>query len=424
MAARSGDSRWLLVIGGTVFSPLGKVYRKVCVFIADEDIIDESLRNGLRQIHGSDALAETCGAESSSTEQLPWWAVGAPLHNLDDATALGCLERHLQKGRNLLCTNTNKNEILVYETDPAVKFENQQNPLSKESFNKYLEAWSEIIFCLRDGIETEHVDLSTRLVGKERTSAAASTRQEVPSLSQPTPTLGLVGLAAGAAGSGGPCTKHMPFGEQLAAQNAEKDASVEKSGEVIVSLLPTEILEINDDCEEEIQGPTAQLNPNDDENGAFNREHPRRSHRILELDSIPKKKKPEQPPIEVKKRMKKRRPLPPAAGIDTTIINDNEAGPSRPALDERQSRMYKTRDMPKKPVAVTCGDAEGLWDPKKPFVITVTKIGAGDGSPQAIAAAAELEKEKKRKGSLVVPCNRFEKIGGRGTSKQWKGKYT
>lgn len=437
MAGRSRESRWFVVTGGTVFTPMGNKYQKVCVFTAAESALDDRIRMGLIRVYGSDPFAEAGGENGSSTEQVPWWALGAPLKNLDDSCALSCLERHLRRRRNLVSTtsltvpNENNNSsgllgsndslLLVYETNPVLKFENQQDPLSKESFITYLEAWSEIVYVGYE-VNTESIDLSSRSIAKQRPSVAAAAPRNEVSNSQPTPMPGVNGVARGAR----PSTRH-PFKEQQAAQTVKKE-NPGQAAEVI-SLPSTEVIEAHEYYEEEINGPLARSEntgggggrDRDADGIAFESSYPRRSARIFILDSIPRKKQPAPQMLEIKKKKIKgprHPPPPPAAGVKSTIRNDHTAGPSKPALEARQSKFFRTRPIPKKPVTVICGDAEGLWNPKNPLVITVTKIGAGDGCPEAIAAAAEFNENKKR--SLVVPGHQFEKIGGRAHLKNWK----
>jgi hypothetical protein len=422
MAGVSQETRWLVITGGTVFTPIGKAYQKVCAFTSTESALNDRIRHGLRLVYGSDPFAEA----DASDEVPPWWALGAPA-DLEDSIALDCLERHLRRRRNLISTTIprNSNEsstssdslLLTYETDPAVKCEDQREPpLSKDSFLKYLDALSEILF-MGHGVTTEAVDLSSRIAAIPRSDAAGNT---VPS-SQTTPAAAVPGVAVG---SGEPVA---PSEEQPAAQRVENEGSAQEME--VISLPPTEILEVNEDCEEEVQGPQQNNSggggddgsgDREEEGDAFDREHPRRSNRIFILDSIPKKKEPEPPAVEVKKKKKQ---VPPTAAIPAAAPatnNDHEAGPSRPPVE--QLHYFKTRPMPKKPVSVVCGDAEGLWDPKNPFVITVTKVGKGNDAPEAIAAALELAKKKNAKKGLVVACNQFEKIGGRAAAKKWKRK--
>jgi hypothetical protein len=391
MAGRSGDSRWFVVTGGTVFTPLGKKYRKVSVFTANESELDNRIRLGLLQVYGSDPFAEVDDEDGSS--HLPWWALGAPLKNLgkvlDDSTALSCLERHLQRRHNLVPTtslieNSNSSAgslaskdslLLIYQTNPLLTFENQQDPLTKDSFLTYLEAWSEIVYAGYE-VDIDPIDLSSRSVATQRPSAIIKvpTSQQEP---RPRP------------GSG---------------QSTEA-----------ISLPATEIIEAREYCEEEICGPGADnpKNPNHadgDEDGiTFDRSHPRRSTRIFVLESIPKKKEEPGPPaLEIKKKKKKKE-------------EKEKKKSSEPSLEVRQSNVFRTRPMPKKPVTVICGDAEGMWSPHNPLVITITKVGNGNGCPEAIAAAAEFSKKKKR--NLVVTGNQFEKIGGKGPCKNWKSKF-
>jgi len=433
MARRSEDSRWFVVCGGVIFSPLGKKHQKVSVFTASESALDDRIRIGLYQIYGSDPFAEAGDDNSSSTEQLPMWALGAPLENLDDSTALSCLERHLRRRRNLISTTSlpeisrysnnggalqfKDSLLLTYETDPLLKFEDQQDPLSKESFITYLEAWTEIVY-IASGVIPDYEDLSSRIIAQRPSAAAAAAAAAGPRNGVPasTPPPGIP-----AAWAAGPSTRP-PFGEQQAAPTVETEDSGQQSTEVI-SLLSTEVIEADEYYEEEISGPVG----GGADDIAFDRSHPRRSNRIFVLESIPKKKAPAPPILEIKKKKKKKRKEPrqlaptPAARVNATNNNDNEAGPSKFPLDMRQSRAFQTRPMPKKPVPVICGDAEGMWNPQNPLVVSVTKVGHGNGSPEALAAVAELNKKKKR--SLVVSANQFEKIGGRATSKSWKCKF-
>jgi hypothetical protein len=114
--------------------------------------------------------------------------------------------------------------------------------------------------------------------------------------------------------------------KEPAAEMPEQEISLQKT-EVIMAA--TEVLEGIEDAYE-VEGPSNAAGDGGD--AAFDRLHPRRSHRVLILNSISKKKPIYQAPEEFSKRKEEKkiqkRPPASAAQPKQTSKDNNEAGPS------------------------------------------------------------------------------------------------
>lgn len=389
--------RWLVAAGADERSTNGKLVHRTCVLPAAADGINNALKICMNKLMRHKSLPASVNARD-----VAGWAFAAPLHSLTDSLALACFQRVL-RSRGAFISSTHRNpqmEIVAlvyndYSANSGARPSNADNAETTGSEINYshLSKWKEVL-SLGHGVEVEIRDLLAEPAATEPIAMTASRMHAVDLTRNPS-----------------------VVAEELSSENVNADGIDLAEDSYLVSTVAItaagEELEDdantnNDEVNEAISqhAPHAQSTPAvaikiEQTTPVKNQAPmgyvygPRRSLRVAILESIikPEPVTPAPPP-----------PLPPRkrrASMENTFPQNKKSRFSKKPL------FPSGKPAPKGPFEVVCGTATGLWDPKFPMEIQIKD--------------ASLPRGKQMR---VIPGYQFEKLGGKGGHKKWKGEFT